>query len=187
VLNINGSGPNSDWLRVDTDAREREESTVPGAPTSMRPQAESTGISLSWTPPVDDGIMVRGYMIGWGVGVPDRHTHKVDPNQRYYRIEGLDPNREYVVSLRAYNRAGNGFPIFDTVRTLMPGAKTHDARVGQGTASGSSDADDYDEYSEAGWCCLCKCTLLMEQIWTIPLPQSPRQLACARLPCRRRI
>jgi neogenin len=62
ALNINGSGPNSEWIRVDTHNREREENTVPGAPTSIRPHAESQSIAISWTPPLDDGIMVGGFM-----------------------------------------------------------------------------------------------------------------------------
>lgn len=79
-MNVNGSGPNSEWIRVDTHNREREENTVPGAPTSIRPHAESQSIAISWTPPLDDGIMVRGYMIGWGIGVPDSSIHKVNNN-----------------------------------------------------------------------------------------------------------
>ena len=34
-----------------------------------------------------------------------------------YRIEGIKANREYVVSVRGYNRMGLGFPVYETIRT----------------------------------------------------------------------
>lgn len=83
------------------------------------------------------------FYVGWGIGVPDVQTSKVDGARRTYTIENLRPNKEYVycdvlhmpacrrfcttvcivhtryvISLRAYNRVGNGFPIYETVRTL---------------------------------------------------------------------
>ncbi len=91
---------------------------MPGPPTSLRVQARSRSILISWTPPLDDGVMIRGYLIGWGINVPEVHQKKVDGNQRYFTIEALKPSRDYVVSLKAYNRVGNGFPIYETVRTL---------------------------------------------------------------------
>ena len=33
--------------------------------------------------------MVRGYTIGWGIGVPDVYTKVLDGKQRYYQIENL--------------------------------------------------------------------------------------------------
>ncbi len=97
------------------------EEQVPGPPTSLRVQSKSDRIMISWTPPLDDGIMIRGYLVGWGINVPDVKQTKVDGNRRYHTITGLSPNRDYVVSLRAYNSLGNGFPIYETVRTLDPG------------------------------------------------------------------
>ena len=75
---------------------------------------------IQWTPPLDDGIMIRGYIVGWGVNVPDIHQKKIDPTRHYFTIEDLNPNRDYVISLRAYNGMGNGFPIYVSVRTLDP-------------------------------------------------------------------
>lgn len=43
---------------------------------------------------------------------------------RFYTISGLRPGRDYVISLRAYNMIGNGFPIYETVRTLSPDSKS---------------------------------------------------------------
>lgn len=63
------------------------ENQVPGAPQSLRPQADSTSIAITWEPPLDDGIMVRGYVVGWGVGIPDLNSKRLGSNQRYFKIE----------------------------------------------------------------------------------------------------
>lgn len=55
---------------------------------------------------------------GWGKGIPDVHTKLVDSRRRSFKIENLRPNSEYVISLRAYNRVGDGIPIYENVRTL---------------------------------------------------------------------
>ena len=54
--------------------------------------------------------------VGWGINIPDVEKADVDSNSRQFIITGLKPNREYVISLRAYNRIGPGFPIYETVK-----------------------------------------------------------------------
>ena len=44
-------------------------------------------ITVSWNPPRNQNIMVRGYTIGWGKGIPDDYTQLVDGKQRFYVIE----------------------------------------------------------------------------------------------------
>lgn len=56
------------------------------------------------------------FQIGWGLYVPDMEKQSVDGNVREYTISGLKPGREYVVSVRAVNNAGTGFPIYETVK-----------------------------------------------------------------------
>jgi neogenin len=56
------------------------------------------------------------YQIGWGINIPDVDKANVDPTTREYTINGLKPNREYVISLRAFNNIGQGFPIYETVK-----------------------------------------------------------------------
>ncbi|VDN45630.1 unnamed protein product [Gongylonema pulchrum] len=68
--------------------------------------------------------MVRGYLIGWGINIPDVDQVKVPANLRFYTIANLKPGRDYVISLRAYNVMGNGFPIYETIRTLSPDTKS---------------------------------------------------------------
>jgi neogenin len=74
-------------------------------------------VSVSWGAPVQQEIKVRGYVIGWGLGVPDEFIQSLDENNRFYEIVGLTPNSEYVISLRARNSVGDGQPVYDTVRT----------------------------------------------------------------------
>lgn len=47
---------------------------------------------MSWTPPLSPNILVRGYIIGYGVGSPYAETVRVDSKQRYYSIENLGEN-----------------------------------------------------------------------------------------------
>jgi neogenin len=42
-----------------------------------------------WAPPTSNSILVRGYTIGWGKGIPDEYTKVVDNKQRYFLIENL--------------------------------------------------------------------------------------------------
>ncbi len=41
----------------------------------------------------------------------------MDDKERGFVLEGLRPNSEYVISLRAFNGAGDGRPVYATVRT----------------------------------------------------------------------
>ncbi|EJD75220.1 immunoglobulin I-set domain-containing protein [Loa loa] len=123
AVNQNGSGPNSDWVHVDTPLEDKDEGQVAGPPLSLKVQPSLDSIQLSWLPPRDDSVMIRGYLIGWGINIPDVDQVKVPANLRFYTINGLRPGRDYVISLRAYNMIGNGFPIYETVRTLSPDSK----------------------------------------------------------------
>ncbi|XP_044590611.1 neogenin isoform X4 [Cotesia glomerata] len=118
ALNVNGTGPWTEWMAIETYENDLDESTVPSAPTNLRTKALSTSISVWWSPPKDDRIKVRGYIIGWGKGYPDVFNQELDGKQRYYSIESLDPMFEYVISLRATNEAGEGPPIYANVRTI---------------------------------------------------------------------
>jgi neogenin len=52
-------------------------------------QATSDEITIMWAPPTSNSILVRGYTIGWGKGIPDEYTKVVDNKQRYFLIENL--------------------------------------------------------------------------------------------------
>ncbi|KJH53367.1 fibronectin type III domain protein [Dictyocaulus viviparus] len=128
VVNHNGTGPYSDWLPVATSLLDKEE-LVLGAPRELRPQAGPDYILISWLPPADESNLVRGYQIGWGNNVPDVSMERVGANVFQHKISGLRPSREYVVSLRAFNKQGSGFPIYETVKTLSPSSPFFDETV----------------------------------------------------------
>jgi hypothetical protein len=49
----------------------------------------TNAITLTWAPTPARSIMVRGYTIGWGKGIPDVYTQLVEGKQRYFTIEKL--------------------------------------------------------------------------------------------------
>lgn len=65
------------------------ESQVPGEPSSLHVRPLVNSIVVSWTPPENQDIVVRGYSIGYGLGNPHAQTVKVDYKQRYYSIDNL--------------------------------------------------------------------------------------------------
>lgn len=65
------------------------ESQVPDQPSSLHVRPLPHSIIMSWTPPLSPNILVRGYIIGYGVGSPYAETVRVDTKQRYYSIENL--------------------------------------------------------------------------------------------------
>ncbi|XP_063603136.1 neogenin-like [Penaeus indicus] len=120
ALTVNGSGPSTHWIPAETFANDLDENRVPDKPTSLRALAMKDHISVKWQPPQLQNVMVRGYTIGWGKGIPDVYSKIVDSKQRSYVIEGLEPNAEYVISLRAFNSVGDGQPVYEQVRTRPP-------------------------------------------------------------------
>ncbi|GLH00170.1 Contactin [Gryllus bimaculatus] len=118
AMNVNGTGPPTEWFSVETFENDLIETTVPDSPHGLKTRAMVDSITVSWSPPRNQNIMVRGYTLGWGKGIPDVYTKLLDGKQRYYVIENLEPTSEYVISLRAYNEMGDGPPAYSSVRTL---------------------------------------------------------------------
>ncbi|CAM9496561.1 unnamed protein product [Lampetra planeri] len=117
AMNINGTGPSSEWVSAETFEDDLDESRVPDQPSSLHVRPLTTSIVVSWTPPASHGVMVRGYLIGYGVGSPYAETIRVDTKQRYYAIDNLEPNHQYVISLRAFNQMGQGVPLYESATT----------------------------------------------------------------------
>jgi len=65
------------------------ETVVPGEPSSLQARPQTTSIIVSWTPPLEQDILIRGYILGYGIGVPDVFRQILDAKQRYYSIKGL--------------------------------------------------------------------------------------------------
>ncbi|XP_048359161.1 netrin receptor DCC [Sphaerodactylus townsendi] len=117
AMTANGTGPSSDWYTAETPESDLDESQVPDQPSSLHVRPLSTSIVMSWTPPLNPNIIVRGYIIGYGVGSPYAETVRVDSKQRYYSIEHLEPSSHYVISLKAFNNAGEGVPLYESATT----------------------------------------------------------------------
>ncbi|XP_028825055.1 neogenin-like isoform X5 [Denticeps clupeoides] len=116
---VNGSGPATDWLTAETFESDLDESQVPEIPSSLHVRPLVNSIVVSWTPPENQDIVVRGYIIGYGKGSPHAQTIKVDYKQRYFTIDNLDPNSHYVITLKAFNNVGEGVPIYESATTRM--------------------------------------------------------------------
>ncbi|XP_010215865.1 PREDICTED: netrin receptor DCC [Tinamus guttatus] len=117
AMTVNGTGPPSDWFTAETPENDLDESQVPDQPSSLHVRPLTTSIVMSWTPPLNPNIVVRGYIIGYGVGSPYAETVRVDSKQRYYSIENLEPSSHYVISLKAFNNAGEGVPLYESATT----------------------------------------------------------------------
>ena len=89
AMTVNGTGPATSWMQQTTFLVDLDESVVPDPPSSLRAKASDDEIQIMWTPPRDNQILVRGYTIGWGKGIPDEYTKLVDDKERYFVISGL--------------------------------------------------------------------------------------------------
>ncbi|XP_045125604.1 neogenin-like isoform X4 [Portunus trituberculatus] len=117
ALTVNGTGPYTQSKLAETFANDLDENRVPDKPVSLKAVALTDHIRVRWQPPAQHNVMLRGYTIGWGRGVPDIYSKIVDSKQRSYIIDKLEPNTEYVISLRAFNSVGDGQPVYEQVRT----------------------------------------------------------------------
>ncbi|XP_056146870.1 LOW QUALITY PROTEIN: netrin receptor DCC, partial [Lampris incognitus] len=117
AMTMNGTGPPSDWVTAETPENDLDESQVPNQPSSLHVRPLPNSIIMSWTPPLNPNILLRGYIIGYGVGSPYAETVRVDSKQRYYSIENLEPSSHYVISLKAFNNAGEGVPLYESAVT----------------------------------------------------------------------
>lgn len=119
----NGTGPSSDWQPVETLQKDLDESEVPDKPTSLRAKVDSNSIHITWGPPSKKkNILVKGYKVGWGIGVPDVFEKVIVGDQRSFTIPKLQSSAQYVISVRAYNRMGDGLPAYETGTTTTESA-----------------------------------------------------------------
>ncbi|XP_072749484.1 neogenin isoform X4 [Anoplolepis gracilipes] len=117
AFNVNGTGPWTEWTKIETYENDLDETKVPNAPSNLRANAMADSILVSWHPPKDQSIKVRKYKLGWGKGYPDVEIQVLDGKQRSYSIKPIEPTTEYVISLRATNNVGDGQPAYANVRT----------------------------------------------------------------------
>ncbi|XP_024152170.1 neogenin 1a isoform X8 [Oryzias melastigma] len=125
AITVNGTGPNTEWTTAETFESDLDESRVPDQPSSLHVRPLVNSIVVSWTPPENQDIVVRGYSIGYGIGSPHSQTIKVDYKQRYYTIENLNPSSQYVITLKAFNNVGEGIPVYESTATRAQSVPDH--------------------------------------------------------------
>ncbi|XP_056614326.1 neogenin 1a isoform X3 [Triplophysa dalaica] len=117
AITVNGTGLATEWMTSETFESDLDETKVPDMPSSLHVRPLVNSIVVSWTPPENQDIVVRGYIIGYGIGSPHAQTIKVDYKQRYYTIESLNPSSHYVITLKAFNNVGEGIPVYESAIT----------------------------------------------------------------------
>ena len=102
--NRHGDGPTSAPIGATPIAA----TTVPGVPTNVQATPGNRQLTVSWSPPHNDGgSPVTGYVVIHSDGVGEAAV-TVGSDTRSYRIGGLTNNVEYTVWVRARNSSGDG-------------------------------------------------------------------------------
>ncbi|XP_037301503.1 LOW QUALITY PROTEIN: neogenin-like, partial [Manduca sexta] len=119
AINANGSGPFSEWVTAITHQQQRDETRVPPQPPPLTTRAGRDWISVWWSEEGagSEGVVVRGYVLGWGLGIADEASRDLPAHLHSHVIRNLKSNSEYVISLRASNSLGLGPAVYATVRT----------------------------------------------------------------------
>ncbi|XP_071825768.1 uncharacterized protein [Apostichopus japonicus] len=118
ALTSNGTGPfTEDWLQEYTTDRDQSEARAPGAPSAIFAQGHPDRIEVRWTAPADPDIIVRGYLLNCGKGIPGVEFLDISPSTYRYIIRDVVPDSMYIISLKAYNHKGEGPVILDLVET----------------------------------------------------------------------
>ena len=119
-------------------------STVPGAPTSLTPTAQTGGTSmaLAWTVPTDTGsTAISDYDVSSDDGATWVSTGSTFTA---YTVTGLDKGTEYTFRVRAVNSVGNGTAsasVTETTLTTRPSPPTNlTVSVAQTTADTDMDS-----------------------------------------------
>lgn len=97
ALTVNGSGPFTGWMTAETYKNDLDETRHPAKPKLRIVRPGSDSIFLSWDPPVDRNVMIRGYTIGWGKGFPDHYNQDLDGKQRHFTIEHLGLRLNFIL------------------------------------------------------------------------------------------
>ena len=91
--------------------------SVPSQPNSFEvASVTSHSVTLQWIPPETHNGIVTHYSIQYGESVIDNFGSK-SGNILMGTVEGLSPNTEYVLQLKAHTRVGAGLPSNLTVKT----------------------------------------------------------------------
>ncbi|XP_022100823.1 uncharacterized protein LOC110984704 isoform X3 [Acanthaster planci] len=106
---------------------ELSEDQIPPRPSNLQVAPSHNSVTVSWTAPSDQSIMIRGYILGYGASLPDGMTVRLSASQFKYIITGLMPETLYVLKLRAFNRIGEGPSLYiDAMTSSVPAELSED-------------------------------------------------------------
>ena len=104
VRAVNGTGPGA---AATVEAKPRAAITAPTAPRDLAAEPGDTVVTLTWSPPADDGGSdVTGYQMQGGLLTSWITILATDPGPASFF--NLENGREYTFSMRAVNRIGPG-------------------------------------------------------------------------------
>ncbi|RUS80503.1 hypothetical protein EGW08_011724 [Elysia chlorotica] len=114
AITENGTGVMSPWV----DSTYYGNPDKPGAPENLIIRPNLTSIEISWSRPQFTGSRVTGYIVGYGRFIPEVYRVVLPGTQQWYKITDLNPNSQYIVSVRTFNTVGESQPNFRKVHTL---------------------------------------------------------------------
>lgn len=138
------SGSGSERIVLRTDAIPADETRLPDAPAFLNAVAKGTQVSLTFAPPLNRSVAVRGFTLNYGIGYPDVFTQLLAADDTQFVINSLEQFSEYIISLKAYNRLGNGVPVYVTAKT----GRSEQQAAMQPNEQPDDDADDDDDDKE---------------------------------------
>ncbi|XP_072044974.1 neogenin-like [Amphiura filiformis] len=98
---------------------EPTEENQPPPPAYIDVTSYPTKLHVRWGQPLDTSILVRGYKLGYGILYPDREILQLSNTTTDHVISNLQPDAQYVIRLRAFNKKDEGFSLYETVYTLQ--------------------------------------------------------------------
>ena len=114
--------------------------TVPGAPINVRVVEGDGELTVSWSPPSDDGgLPITGYNLWFTVGSAARVRVTLGPSDLSYRIEGRPNGVPVTVWVRARNNNGEGPSSAPVTGTPMAGATVPGPPVNVGVDEGDGE------------------------------------------------
>ena len=89
------------------------EDTIPGQPQLVDVAYTSpTSAMVSWFPPADQSVLIRGYRVEYGKKVPEENQIETDARTLKVELTDLEPNMKYVIKVLAFNNRGIGMPVY---------------------------------------------------------------------------
>lgn len=65
------------------------ESVVPGQPSSLNVRSFGNMVFATWLPPADRSIAIKGYILSYGIGIPEVFKQMFDAKHRQYTVKNL--------------------------------------------------------------------------------------------------